>query len=98
MNSFTKKISFLIDQRYAEVVKSGRPFNPILQPSLFGFYILSVLSNLFTPSDPVANSGLSWKSRLMHLVGHRFFPDKHRLRELTGQEIFNKQFRFSEGT
>ena len=96
MNSLTKKISFLIDQRYAEVVKSGRPFNPILQPSLFGFYILSVLSNLFTPSDPVANSGLSWKSRLMHLVGHRFFPDKHRLRELTGQEIFNKQFRFSE--
>src|SRR5690606_24861675 len=95
MNSLIKKVGFLIDRGYARQVKAGKPFNPLLPPSLFGLYILSVVSRLFTSSNAATQSGLSWRSRLMHLLGHSFFPGRHGTCELSDDEIFQKHIRFS---
>lgn len=95
MNSFKKQISFQIDQRYAKQVKKGKPFNPLLQPAMFGWYVLSVLRNLFSPPDSEGNKDLSGSSKLMRLFGHNFFPDKYSLPKPSAQEIYQRKFRFS---
>ena len=96
MNSFTKKVHFLIDQRYARRVRDGRAFNPLLQPSMIGLYVLGLFSNMFAPSYSPATSRLSWKSRLMRFLGHSFFPDKYSLSEISEEEISKRRFSFYE--
>lgn len=96
MNLLTKRINFLIDQRYASAVKKGQPFHPLLRPGLIGLYILGLISRLFGSSGGQENLSLPRKSRLMHFFGHSFYPDKYRLSQLSDKEISKRNFSFSE--
>jgi hypothetical protein len=96
MKLMIKRVGFLIDQRYAEQVKAGKPFHPLLQPSLFWLYAFSVLSRLFTRSELESNPGLSRRSSLMRFLGHSFFPGKLGARLISDQEIPKSQIRFSQ--
>ena len=95
MNSFIKNIVFQIDRRYADHVKEGSSFNPLLQPSLIGYYFLIIIGKLFGFSNSLDSANLSWKSSLMCFLGHSFFPNKYSVLKVSDEEIFKEEYGFS---
>jgi hypothetical protein len=96
MNSLTKKVRFLIDQRYARRMRDGKSFNPLLEPSLFALYIFSVVGRVFTTSSSASRPGLPRRSRLMRFLGHSFYPGKNSNGELSVDVRVSKQTSFQD--